>query len=63
MHGQNYLDYRFCLTVWNSDENVQCKEKEQVSSACMRLTVTIMISSGFVLARSAFLVTFVCRLT
>lgn len=53
----------FCFTGLEFlNENVQCRKKP-VSSACMKLSLAILISSGFVLAPFALLVTFVCRLT
>lgn len=53
----------FCFTGLEFlNENIQYRKK-LVSSACMRLSLAIMISSGFVLAPFALLMTFVCRLT
>lgn len=50
--------------IWSCFTGLEfLNEKKPVSSACMRLSLAIMISSGFVLAPFALLVTFVFRLT
>lgn len=67
----NYYSKGMYKTIWTTGSvslagfpmRMNSVEKKQVFSACMRLSLDIMLSSGFVLAPFVLFMTFICRLT